>query len=135
LCFLFQAEDGIRDRNATGVQTCALPISRPHPRPTTDRGTVHGSAPWGQGAEPTCVTGFLDTLKTVSAQENPPSEKFSATPEKVRPRARVTALLLRVHPVTWPVSLAVLGLLGAVVLHLFDPTDEGNLYPKCPFLL
>src|SRR5699024_11824504 len=27
--FFFQAEDGIRDRNVTGVQTCALPISRP----------------------------------------------------------------------------------------------------------
>src|SRR5699024_11591410 len=27
--FLFQAEDGIRDRNVTGVQTCALPISKP----------------------------------------------------------------------------------------------------------
>src|SRR5699024_12214865 len=26
-CF-FQAEDGIRDRNVTGVQTCALPILR-----------------------------------------------------------------------------------------------------------
>src|SRR5699024_11857701 len=39
---LFQAEDGIRERNVTGVQTCALPISscvRPvhaasSPRPT-----------------------------------------------------------------------------------------------------
>src|SRR5207249_7885189 len=28
LFFFFQAEDGIRDRNVTGVQTCALPISR-----------------------------------------------------------------------------------------------------------
>src|SRR5207249_7278180 len=34
--FFFQAEDGIRDRNVTGVQTCALPIylpagfARPH---------------------------------------------------------------------------------------------------------
>src|SRR5699024_1702559 len=27
LNFLFQAEDGIRGRNVTGVQTCALPIS------------------------------------------------------------------------------------------------------------
>src|SRR5699024_11504985 len=27
ICFFFQAEDGIRDRNVTGVQTCALPIS------------------------------------------------------------------------------------------------------------
>src|SRR5438067_4122575 len=26
LFFFFQAEDGIRDRNLTGVQTCALPI-------------------------------------------------------------------------------------------------------------
>src|SRR5699024_11861087 len=29
--FFFQAEDGIRDRNVTGVQTCALPISKPAP--------------------------------------------------------------------------------------------------------
>src|SRR5699024_12090557 len=28
LFFFFQAEDGIRDRNVTGVQTCALPILR-----------------------------------------------------------------------------------------------------------
>src|SRR5207248_8544146 len=28
-CFFFQAEDGIRDRTVTGVQTCALPICRP----------------------------------------------------------------------------------------------------------
>src|SRR5207249_9208465 len=27
--FFFQAEDGIRDRNVTGVQTCALPIFEP----------------------------------------------------------------------------------------------------------
>src|SRR5260370_18950375 len=27
--FFFQAEDGIRDSSVTGVQTCALPISRP----------------------------------------------------------------------------------------------------------
>src|SRR5438067_7512105 len=26
ITFFFQAEDGIRDRNVTGVQTCALPI-------------------------------------------------------------------------------------------------------------
>src|SRR5438034_9191906 len=35
--FFFQAEDGIRDHCVTGVQTCALPISRHpgrvHPRP------------------------------------------------------------------------------------------------------
>src|SRR5687767_15470877 len=28
VCFFFQAEDGIRDKLVTGVQTCALPIFR-----------------------------------------------------------------------------------------------------------
>src|SRR5437764_7403545 len=32
-CFFFQAEDGIRDTSVTGVQTCALPISRAAPPP------------------------------------------------------------------------------------------------------
>src|SRR5699024_11345038 len=32
--FFFQAEDGIRDRNVTGVQTCALPIYARPARPT-----------------------------------------------------------------------------------------------------
>src|SRR2546426_6991906 len=31
--FFFQAEDGIRDYKVTGVQTCALPISRSLPPP------------------------------------------------------------------------------------------------------
>src|SRR5437773_9138109 len=32
MLFFFQAEDGIRDRDVTGVQTCALPIyTRPLP--------------------------------------------------------------------------------------------------------
>src|SRR5688500_20413271 len=35
-CFFFQAEDGIRDYKVTGVQTCALPISRTA-GPTTTR--------------------------------------------------------------------------------------------------
>src|SRR5436305_6381996 len=32
--FFFQAEDGIRDADVTGVQTCALPISKPAPPAT-----------------------------------------------------------------------------------------------------
>src|SRR5699024_12190600 len=36
--FFFQAEDGIRDRNVTGVQTCALPIlASPNKRRSTLR--------------------------------------------------------------------------------------------------
>src|SRR5699024_4346166 len=34
--FFFQAEDGIRDRNVTGVQTCALPISHNNPAVFSD---------------------------------------------------------------------------------------------------
>src|SRR5215813_9052865 len=33
LDFFFQAEDGIRDADVTGVQTCALPISRKQGQP------------------------------------------------------------------------------------------------------
>src|SRR5687768_18348518 len=36
LCFFFQAEDGIRDVAVTGVQTCALPISRLRDRLAND---------------------------------------------------------------------------------------------------
>src|SRR3712207_8650555 len=33
--FFFQAEDGIRDIGVTGVQTCALPISKEFPNKNT----------------------------------------------------------------------------------------------------
>ena len=33
VCFVFQAEDGIRDYDVTGVQTCALPIFVPSLEP------------------------------------------------------------------------------------------------------
>src|SRR5687767_5614294 len=36
IIFFFQAEDGIRDKLVTGVQTCALPICRPSPDPNTE---------------------------------------------------------------------------------------------------
>src|SRR2546425_13264638 len=38
--FFFQAEDGIRDKLVTGVQTCALPISARGPRPGIGRARV-----------------------------------------------------------------------------------------------
>ena len=36
--FFFQAEDGIRDRDVTGVQTCALPICAGHASGTDEPG-------------------------------------------------------------------------------------------------
>src|SRR5262249_57230210 len=59
LFFFFQAEDGIRDWSVTGVQTCALPISRHRHRAGGPRRRLlwrerHGEAPRVQpgGAEP-----------------------------------------------------------------------------------
>src|SRR5207248_4977761 len=47
--FFFQAEDGIRDRTVTGVQTCALPIcGRRNERLL--RWPLHGAAAGGGGA-------------------------------------------------------------------------------------
>src|SRR5207248_8416480 len=40
--FFFQAEDGIRDRTVTGVQTCALPISDGLTAGNRKRGVVVG---------------------------------------------------------------------------------------------
>src|SRR5690349_24304881 len=40
MTFFFQAEDGIRDLYVTGVQTCALPISR---RPAPRHPDLHGA--------------------------------------------------------------------------------------------
>src|SRR5438094_10443118 len=37
--FFFQAEDGIRDRTVTGVQTCALPISHERHAVTSSQAT------------------------------------------------------------------------------------------------
>src|SRR5699024_11990100 len=42
-CFFFQAEDGIRDRNVTGVQTCALPIYRGGDRQNRSRHPLRSS--------------------------------------------------------------------------------------------
>src|SRR6266704_6334838 len=56
LLFFFQAEDGIRYRNVTGVQTCALPIcsrssgTAPPPRPGPGRNRRRGRARRRRGA-------------------------------------------------------------------------------------
>src|SRR3989441_10073148 len=41
--FFFQAEDGIRDKLVTGVQTCALPISASSPQAKGRVERVHGT--------------------------------------------------------------------------------------------
>src|SRR5699024_11270701 len=58
--FFFQAEDGIRDRNVTGVQTCALPISGFHG--AVSAGVGPGSSVYIAGAGP------VGTAAAVGAQ-------------------------------------------------------------------
>src|SRR6266496_6273365 len=53
--FFFQAEDGIRDLYVTGVQTCALPICRPHSpgqRAAAAARAAHDGRPGALGAYP-----------------------------------------------------------------------------------
>src|SRR5579885_214867 len=51
LIIFFQAEDGIRDRNVTGVQTCALPIFHRGPRKHDRRSSDQDSRLAHQQAE------------------------------------------------------------------------------------
>src|SRR5437867_5194870 len=59
--FFFQAEDGIRDRTVTGVQTCALPIS-----PTARAGTR--SLP----LSPTIVAAVRSRSRSADARSSSP---------------------------------------------------------------
>src|SRR5699024_11337490 len=61
--FFFQAEDGIRDRNVTGVQTCALPISTTTPSVMTTSGTIAADAAPSQ----TCARRVRSAANWVSA--------------------------------------------------------------------
>src|SRR5207248_8886432 len=57
--FFFQAEDGIRDRTVTGVQTCALPIYH----------AVWGFASAGRG-HPGCHLGHRAAIVHVGAERD-----------------------------------------------------------------
>src|SRR2546426_6433155 len=59
--FFFQAEDGIRDYKVTGVQTCALPISK-----SSSTGAMILQGPH-QSAYPSMTTGTSVPLRTASS--------------------------------------------------------------------
>src|SRR5205085_9490139 len=54
--FFFQAEDGIRDLTVTGVQTCALPISRRAVAAVISRAAARPSSPVHALAQPLLTT-------------------------------------------------------------------------------
>src|SRR5699024_11933731 len=60
----FQAEDGIRARNVTGVQTCALPIcpSALEPQHTLDHAVPDGDQPRAFSREELGRTRLADTV-------------------------------------------------------------------------
>src|SRR5699024_3292230 len=72
----FQAEDGIRDRNVTGVQTCALPILVASEQPThvavafdlpggTFRDRIYDQYKAGRDESPPEFVGQIDLIKQV----------------------------------------------------------------------
>src|SRR6266542_5695858 len=81
LFFFFQADDGIRGATVTGVQTCALPISRGLPRMGSPRRTVtgmvtRGCPPAQKTLEPSkgseiITTAFLQTRNLQHHRYNP----------------------------------------------------------------
>src|SRR5207248_7357693 len=75
--FFFQAEDGIRDRTVTGVQTCALPICNIAIR--VHRGASH-PAMIGVGGEGSLLINYKRTSWQI------PTQFVIADPRMVVPR-------------------------------------------------
>src|SRR5699024_3925314 len=68
LLFFFQAEDGIRDRNVTGVQTCALPIWFVL-RYRTDLDSSADRLPGKEGAFLACSFWMANALLSIGKEE------------------------------------------------------------------
>src|SRR5207249_6329729 len=90
----FQAEDGIRDRNVTGVQTCALPISNA-PKGGDVRlpaiGTFDNLNPFVlKGVAAAGLGQLFDTLTVASADE--PSSEYGLIAESVEVDRKSTRL-------------------------------------------
>src|SRR5205823_10570399 len=76
--FFFQAEDGIRDKLVTGVQTCALPILKKKPRGV--RMTSHNQQPQGpspfdqQPERPITLNSSWTTTQPINTKSTPPQQ-------------------------------------------------------------
>src|SRR5699024_12155880 len=83
-CF-FQAEDGIRDRNVTGVQTCALPIC-----PATGPGAPIAVVAREPGCHPLRPTGLVYRARRgqMAGQQMTPAEAMDRAVEIGRTSCR-----------------------------------------------
>src|SRR5207248_7005669 len=88
--FFVQAEDGIRDRTVTGVQTCALPISWRWLRsPTLTNVTVDWSVlESATTAKDVDMKGSSSNSKSTSSSSSTRSEERRAGKESRAPRGR-----------------------------------------------
>lgn len=66
---------------------------------------------------------------------DPRHEPTAAAHAHARTPGPLERLFSRLPPWFWPVGLGVFGLVGALILHLFDPSQDESPYPTCPFLL
>ncbi len=94
----------------------------------------HTHAPGTSADLPSGVRG--PPRNSYSGPVDPRDEPTAAEPEQASARTpgRLDRLLSRLPPWIWPVGFGVFGLAGALILHLFDPSQDGNPYPTCPFL-
>src|SRR5436189_304204 len=82
LTFFFQAEDGIRDTSVTGVQTCALPISRSRVAATCSLASVRRC---------TGATAVRATIRPSTTASPTPPSATSARINRRRRRVRSTS--------------------------------------------
>src|SRR6266498_2462584 len=105
--FFFQAEDGIRDADVTGVQTCALPIARRHgrdgasgchgerPRRGRDPGDEPGrAAAPPAGPVPRRARALLRQTGTPGSQDRPRDDARPVDGRRARAREARRALVV-----------------------------------------
>src|SRR2546422_4539082 len=80
--FFFQAEDGIRDVAVTGVQTCALPISR-QPPPAVVLIDVQCKTTAGGGCRENGYTEHVYSFAAIDVAERSPDQQQSSQQESV----------------------------------------------------
>src|SRR6266498_3581226 len=116
LCFFFQAEDGIRDADVTGVQTCALPIFarvEPHP-PCHQLGHAlrcHAGSEASLGGRPAALPARVRSatwapwlVSSYSRRRGRPSAAAAASSHREVSRPNASSRLKALYRVPWAVK-------------------------------